>query len=44
MGSFETAISTTNDITDYASTKFMDVISGYDEVINQYTDMAEFNT
>jgi hypothetical protein len=41
MGSFETAISTSNGITDYTSNKFMDVISGYDETMNQYTDMAE---
>ena len=44
MGSFETAISTSNGITDYASNKFMDVISGYDETMNQYTDMAEQTT
>ena len=44
MGSFETAISTSNGITDYASNKFMDVISGYDETMNQYTDIAEQTT
>ena len=44
MGSFETVISTSNGITDYASNKFMDVISGYDETMNQYTDMAEQTT
>ena len=44
MGSFETAISTSNGITDYASNKFIDVISGYDETMNQYTDMAEQTT
>ena len=44
MGAFETAVSTSNSLADYTSSKFMSIASGYDDAATGFINGAEVTT
>ena len=44
MGTFETAVSTSNSLADYTANKFMSIASGYDDTVTGYINGTEVTT